>query len=228
MKSTSAILIATVLIAGTTCAVYLSGARETPTQDPASSPALVVARSTDTAAIELPERSAELSGADHARIQQIALGIERALVARDPQQRETAFAFLLPELIELRPERVIAMVARQEPGETRDLLRDEVVRQWIVRDRDAAIAWMGSLENEAEREASAVLAMRTLAATSPAEAIEVADQFGIGRDDGTLEHLVQIWATEKPEEAMRWIDSQSPTDPRTAQLRARIDLVRAQ
>src|SRR4051812_39967230 len=29
----------------------------------------------------------------------LALEIERALVARDPQQRETAFAFLLPELL---------------------------------------------------------------------------------------------------------------------------------
>ena len=228
MKRASTILISSVLIAGTLSAGYVLGAREAHTQDSASSPALEVARSPDLPALDRPATSAELSDADRVRIQQIALGIERALVARDSRQRETAFAFLLPELIELQSERVVAMVARQEPGETRDLLRDEVVRQWIVRDRDAAIAWMGSLENEVEREASATLAMRTLAATSPAEAIEVADQFGVGRDDGTLEHLVQIWATEKPDEAMRWIDSQSPTDPRTAQLRARIDLVRAQ
>ncbi len=179
------------------------------------------------AVVELPATVAELSAADHARAQQIAFGIERALVARDPRQRETAFAFLLPELIELYPERVVVMMAKQEPGETRDALRDEVVRQWIVRDRDGAVAWMGSLEDKTEREASATLAMRTLAATSPADAIEVADKFGIGRDDGTLEHLVQIWATEKPDEAQRWIDSQSPTDPRNVQLRARIDLVTA-
>ena len=67
------------------------------------------------------------------------LEIERALVARDPQQRETAFNFLLPELLQAEPQRVVDMVARQEPGEARDALRDEVARQWITRDRDAAI-----------------------------------------------------------------------------------------
>lgn len=207
---------------------YLFGARDTREQHAPTS-ARVAARSThDAAGTRSRATPAELSDADRARVDQIALGIERALVARDPRQRDTAFAFLLPELIELEPLRLAAMVARQEPGETRELLRDEVVRQWIVRDRDAAVAWIGSLEDESEREASATVAMRTLAATSPADAIEVADRFGIGRNDGTLEHLVQIWATEKPDEAMRWIDSQSPGDPRTAQLRARIEQVRGQ
>jgi hypothetical protein len=224
MKRTFAILISAALV-GVVGAVYFFSPPESPTQDSAAPPMAAVPLP-DAVAGETPATSLETSGAEQARGQQIALGIERALAARDPKQRETAFAFLLPELIELQPERLTAMVARQEPGEARDALRDEVVRQWIVRDRDAAIAWMGSLENEAEREASATLAMRTLAATSPAQAIEVADQFGIGRDDGTLEHIVQIWATEKPDEALRWIDSQPAADPRTAQLRARIDLVR--
>src|SRR5262245_4678966 len=46
---------------------------------------------------------------------QIELAIERALVARDPQQRETAFTFLLPQLLQAAPKRVVDMVARQEP-----------------------------------------------------------------------------------------------------------------
>jgi hypothetical protein len=154
----------------------------------------------------------------------LALAIERALVAADPQQRETAFAFILPELIEQDPQRVIAMVARQEPGEARDSLRDEVARLWITRDRDAAVAWMMSFD-VAEREASATIAVRTLAASAPAQAISVADQFGIGRNDGSLEHMVQIWATGNLDEATRWIETQ-PEDARTAQLRARIDRVR--
>jgi hypothetical protein len=156
------------------------------------------------------------------RAQQITFAIERALVARDSRQRDTAFAFLLPELIELDPVRVAALVARQEPGETRDVLRDEVVRLWIVRDADAAIAWIGTLENAAELKASAATAMRTLAASSPARAIEVADQFGIGRDDGSLEHIVQIWAADKPDEAKQWLEQQPRDDPRTVRLRARL------
>lgn len=155
------------------------------------------------------------------RSRQVALEIERALVASDPQQRETVFNVLLPELLEGAPGRVIAMVARQESGEARDALRDEVARQWITSDRDAAIEWMGTLD-ETERRASATIAMRTLAASDPAQAIRVADLFGVGRDDGSLEHMVQIWATENPREATRWLESQPANDPRTAQLRARI------
>jgi hypothetical protein len=146
----------------------------------------------------------EIVSATPERNQQLAMTIERALVSRDSQQRETAFNFVLPELLREAPDRVIAIVARQEPGEARDALRDEVARQWITKDRDAAIEWMNSLE-QADRTASATIAMRTLAAIDPAQAIAVADQFGVGRDDGSLEHMVQIWAMDKPDEAMRWI-----------------------
>jgi hypothetical protein len=161
------------------------------------------------------------------RNSQLALEIDRALAARDPQQRETAFNSLLPELLRAEPARVVGIVSRQQSGEARDVLRDEVTRQWITLDRDAAIEWIGSLD-EAERRSSATTAMRTLSASDPAQAIHVADLFGVGRDDGSLEYIVQIWATENPDAAMRWIDRQPPDDPRTVQLKARIDQVRAQ
>lgn len=160
------------------------------------------------------------------RAQQLALAIERALVARDPQQRETAFNFLLPELLRAEPARVVDILGRQQPGETREALRDEVTRQWITLNREAAIEWIGSLD-EMERRASATIALRTLAASDPALAIDVGDRFGVGRDDGSLEHIVQIWATENPDAAMRWIDRQPPNDPRTAQLKSRIEQVRS-
>jgi hypothetical protein len=180
---------------------------------PIHSPITQSAPSANDIVSEAPERN-----------RQLAMEIDRALVSREPQQRETAFNFILPELLREEPDRVIAMVARQEPGEARDALRDEVARQWIIMDRDAAIEWMNSLE-QADRTASATITTRTLAAIEPAQAIAVADQFDVGRDDGSLEHIVQIWATEKPDEARRWIERQPPGEPRTAQLRARIEHV---
>lgn len=167
----------------------------------------------------------EITSDGQERNRQLALSIERALVSRDSQHRETAFNLVLPELLREEPHRVIAMVARQEPGEARDALRDEVARQWITKNPDAAVEWMNSLE-QADRMASATIATRTLAAIDPAQAIAVADRFGIGRDDGSLEHMVQIWATEKPDAAMRWIEAQPPGE-RTAQLRARIEHARS-
>ena len=157
----------------------------------------------------------------------LGLEIERALAARDPQQRETAFTFLLPELLQVDPGRVVEMVSRQQPGEARDVLRTEVARQWITRDREAAVGWMKSMENEAERQQSAQTAVDSLAAIAPGQAVEVADQFGIGRDNGYLEHMVQMWAEGNIDDAERWLASQ-PDDARTAPLRARIERVRDQ
>jgi hypothetical protein len=173
------------------------------------------------------QNAAEIARVAQTHNASLALEIERALVARDSQERETAFTFLLPELIQVDPERVVAIVARQEPGEARDVIRDEVARQWITKDRDAAIQWMKSFPSDAERHASASTAVASLAAIAPEQAIDVADEFGIGRDDGTLEHMVQIWATENMDEASRWIDAQ-PAGPKTDQLRTRIEQVRQQ
>jgi len=155
----------------------------------------------------------------------LALHIESALYARDPHQRETAFTFLLPELLQLEPERATDMVARQEPGEARDALRDEVARQWVMRDRDAAVFWIKSFDDESERRASSQVAVQTLASVAPDQAIYVADQLGVGRDDGYLEHMVQLWAEGILHEAERWLAGQ-PDDARTAPLRARIEQVR--
>lgn len=149
-----------------------------------------------------------------------ALEIERALISNNQHQREAAFNVALPELLSEDPSSVVDLVARQE-GEARSTLRDEVVRQWIRRDRNAAVMWIGSFDGE-ERDASAIIAMRTLAAIDPAQAVAVANEFNVGRDDGSLEHIVQIWATEKPEECLRWLESQ-PENPQTAQLRARVE-----
>jgi hypothetical protein len=69
--------------------------------------------------------------------------------------------------------------------------------------------------------------MRTLAAIEPAQAVAVADQFGIGRDDGSLEYIVQIWATENFDECTKWLETQ-PDNAQTSQLRARVEQVREQ
>jgi hypothetical protein len=151
--------------------------------------------------------------------------IERALAARDPQRRETVFTFLLPELLQFDPARVVEMVKRQEPGEARDALRTEVARHWIMRDVDATVGWMKSLPNEAERRDAAVAAVSTLSAFAPDQAIAVAEEFGVGRQDGYLEHLAQIWAESDLPAAEAWAHSQRD-NPQSAPLRARIDAVR--
>jgi hypothetical protein len=78
----------------------------------------------------------------------LEMEIERALASRDAQRREAVFTFILPELVQVDPARVVAMMARQPPGEARDTLRNEVMRQWIARDPDAATRWLKALPGE--------------------------------------------------------------------------------
>jgi hypothetical protein len=218
MKTSTMAMLA--LVAAAAALLAMDFARR-PDSDPATSRAAALT----PAANAKPLAKVTPRGARERNSQRV-LEIERALVSNDPRQRESAFNVMLPELIESEPRSVIDLVARQQ-GETRDALRDEVVRLWITRDRDAALMWMGSFEDEGERRASATIAMRTLAAIEPAQAIAVADEFGIGRDDGSLEHIVQIWATENFNECTKWLETQ-PDNAQTAPLRARIEQVREQ
>ena len=227
MKPSSRITLicATLVAVGTTCWLSASEAprkKPYPKATPPPPPSDVYTPSKERAPTQ---KEIEQSAREHDGM--LAKMIERALVSRDPQQRETAFAILLPELLQVDPQRVVAMLARQQPGEARDVLRDEMARQWVVRDRDAAVEWMKSLENRAEQRNAAQVAVSSLAAIDPGQAIYVADQFGIGQDDGYVEHLVQIWAEEDVDGATRWLDSQ-PAGPRTDRLRERIQHVRRQ
>jgi len=207
------------LLGGAGAAVWWS-VREPRSTDSGASTAPVSTTAPDVAA---STPSASGTSSEHGA--QLALEIERALVARDPRQRETALMILLPELLETDPGRVPALVARQQTGEARDVLLDAVARQWSRIDRGATVRWLQSLDSEDEKRAGARAAVDSLAASAPEQAIYVADQFGVGRDDGSLEHLVQMWAETDLEAALRWLKTQ-PDDAKTAPLRARIELVR--
>ncbi len=224
MKPTAITLVVATVLALAMGAAYRLDAREPRKPYPKASapppPSPVFTPSKEPApSAEQIERAAR----DHNAV--LALHIETALYARDPHQRETAFTFLLPELLQLEPARATDMVARQELGEARDALRDEVARQWVTRDRDATIRWISSFDDPSERRASSQVAVQTLASVAPDQAIYVADQLGVGRDDGYLEHMVQLWAEGNLHEAERWLAGQ-PDDARTAPLRARIEQVR--
>jgi hypothetical protein len=133
---------------------------------------------------------------------------------------------LLPELLAADPAAAVQLMNRQPPGNTRDTLRDEMARQWVLQDRESALSWVETLSYE-ERRAAATTAVRALAAQSPELAFMAADRLGVGRDDGSLEYIAQIWAETDPDAAGRWASMQGP-DSRNAPLRARIEQVAQQ
>jgi hypothetical protein len=225
MTRTSQVLLvlAAVLAVGTGAAVFVDD-RTVPAPQPASSAAPAPAPDYSPAWEAAP--AAAPTGGSEERNRGLALAIEGALGSRDASRLDTAFATLLPQLIAADAGNVAAILARQQPGETRDLLRDEIARHWVRHDRDSAIAWMKSLDDQTDRKAAATTALRSIAASDPAQAVIVADELGVGRDDGSLEHIVQIWAASDRQAALRWLAEQPAGDARTAQLRARIETER--
>ena len=74
---------------------------------------------------------------------------------------------------------------------------DEVVRLWIRKDRDAALVWMGLISETSGNARRAQLSRcERWRLSNRRRPLPSPDEFGIGRDDGSLEHIVQIWAAE--------------------------------
>ncbi len=126
------------------------------------------------------------------------------MVAVDPAMRETAFNVLLPELLRLDPAAAATLLDRDR-SPSRAELRDQLVRRWVQHDRDGAARWMHGLAPE-DRGEAAIVAVRTLAAQSPLQALEIADEFSVGRDDGTRDYLIQMWAMDDPDAARQWLE----------------------
>jgi hypothetical protein len=123
----------------------------------------------------------EVTRALEGQIDRIEAEIEGALQGGDAQRREAAFVFLLPGLLQIEPDRVAAMVARQAPGAKRDLLRNQVTRLWTSQDLRAAVKWMHTLDDE-ERRVSGRLAVAELKPVEPLQAAMLAKELGLERD----------------------------------------------
>jgi DNA-binding transcriptional regulator YbjK len=160
------------------------------------------------------------------RAERLVQDIERSLRSFDEQERESVFSDMLPELIDRDAAAAGRLVERLERGPVRDQLREHVAQKWAEREREGVIGWVASLESEDERRLAAADISTQLARSDPGAAIEVADQFGIGRNDGRLEQLAQMWAETNLEDALAWIRNQ-PRGPQRDQLLGRIAFVQA-
>lgn len=190
-----------------------------PKATPPEPPSPIYVESTEPALTE-----AQITALTDTHNRTLALQIEKALLGRDRRDREAAFTFLVPELLQFEPRLLVEMVDAQKPGETRDALCTELARQWISRDRDATIDWIRSLDDP-ERRAAAYAAVRTIAPESPEQALYVANQFDIGYDDGYLAQLVERWAVDEPRRATDWLATQ-PDGPRKRLLAPKIENTR--
>jgi hypothetical protein len=159
--------------------------------------------------------------------QQLQLEIGRALASADDAERERAYMQLLPELIAIDPAAMKRLVANYPSGIIRDQLLRYTAHTWSAVDLQGAIAWAKGVNEDGERVLAATEIVSQVGQTDPGRAIEVSDVFGIGRNDGTVDHIAQLWAIQNLQAALDWTEAQ-PSGPQRDQILARIVAVEAQ
>jgi hypothetical protein len=168
-----------------------------------------------------------LSRSDDEKSHQLQLEIERALVSIDDVERDRAYTQLLPALSAIDPVAVERLVECCPAGQVREQLLRHAALVWSAANLDGAIRWVTAMKDDGERDIAATEIVSQVAQADPGHAIEVSDLFGIGRKDGTVEHIAQLWAAENLKASLRWVEAQPPGAQRD-QLLARIIDVQAQ
>jgi hypothetical protein len=154
------------------------------------------------------------------------MAVERALTSTITAERESVFAALLPELISHNAFEATRIVETCSVNEACDELTHRFIDAWTAIDADAALHWIEHWSNEERRNDAARYFTDHLARFDRASAFEAAERLNVGHNDGSLEHLMQIWVAENPTAAQRWIEAQPPS-PRRDQLLARFEFARS-
>lgn len=144
-----------------------------PTDPPPASPIYHDVKEDPTTEEEIERESRE-------RPATIAAGLEGALLNGGAVERETAFVFLLPELLQVDSQRLLELHARL-PEPARKMLGIEIARQWMSSDAPAATRWIKDLPAD-ERRAAVVAVAGDLASWAPQTAQGLADAAGLGRE----------------------------------------------
>ena len=158
---------------------------------------------------------------------QLKLEIERALVSLDDAQRDRAYMQLLPVLIRIDPSAIKRLVEGCPAGPVREELLRHTARTWSSIDLNGAMEWATAMQDDAERVIAATEIVSLVGQTDPGHAIQVADLLGVGRNDGSVEHIAQLWSIEDLNASLRWAEAQRPGAERD-QLLARIAAVQAE
>jgi hypothetical protein len=171
-------------------------------------------------------RAATVDSQHRAASGDLVRDIEAALVSVDDRERERALRESLPQLMAVDPAAAARILQRAPRGLARDELQDRIARLWAAANLDAALEWITTLGDDDDRRLATTSIRSQLAASDPGAAIEISDLMDVGRDDGTLTHIAQMWAEENPSAAMAWAERQ-PAGPLREALRARIEWVAA-
>lgn len=201
---------------GTPLIAQTAARPQTPIEKPHASSAMLQTAPTPTRPVSREDQSWQLQ-----------LEIERALVSIDDAQRNNAYTKLLPELIKLDPAAAKQLVANWPVGPMREQLLRHAVHEWSAISVDGAIEWTAGMKDDDERTIAASEIVSKVAQGDPARAIGISDQFAFGRKDGTVEHMMQVWAATNLQESLSWAEGQPP-GPQRDQLIAPVAAMQAE
>ena len=220
--------ISAALLAG--LAIYMvSGFRSSEPEQAASPSAKLAARGRPPVTTLVQKPSLPVAAAPRSReeqSQQLQLEIARALASADDAERERAYTQLLRELIAIDPAAMKRLVKHYPAGTIREQLLRNTAHTWSAVDLQGAIAWAKGVNEDSERVVAATEIVSQVGQTDPGRAIEVSDVFGVGRNDGTVEHIAQLWAIQNLQASLDWTEAQPPGAQRD-QILARIVPVEA-
>lgn len=168
-----------------------------------------------------PARSRE----DQSR--QLQLEIGRALASADDSERERAYTQLLAQLIAIDPDAMKRLVANYPAGLIREQLLRRTAHTWSAVNLQGAIAWAKEVNDDGERADATAEIVSQVGQADPGRAIEVSDALGVGRNNGTVEHIAHLWAIQDLQSALDWTEAQPP-GPQRDQILARIVTVEAE
>ena len=159
--------------------------------------------------------------------EQLQLEIGRALASADEAERERAYTQLVSELIKTDPDAMKRLLEHYPAGLIREQLLRYTAHTWSTIDLQGAIAWAKGVNDEGERAIAATEIVSQVGQSNPGHAIEVSDVLGVGRNDGTVDRIAQLWAIRDLTAALDWTGAQPP-GPQRDQILQRIVIVQAE
>lgn len=174
----------------------------------------------------LASRQTKINSVD-SEIPDLIQRIKDALKTGDLAGHDLVFNSLLLELIKKDPYSA-ARLAESMQGPLREEMLRRVAQRWTEQDPVSAKQWAEQLADEGERKSVLTDVCFQIAQDDPRQAIQMADQNGLGNLPGAiLQNLVQQWAAKDFPAALAWANER-PAGEEKDQMFSRISFVMAE
>ena len=153
--------------------------------------------------------------------------LEQRLAGGDRDSRDLVLREELPAIVAQHPDEIARYAELEADTQLREQLIRQVAQIWTRNDPDRAIAWVTTLPESPERQATLIDVALTVAETDARRAAALREAtVGNIEPDGVLEAIVQRWAERDFDGARTWVEARPRNTQHDKQLQ-RLVYVRA-